>query len=117
MTGTANADHPCPNAPGGIAASMRYLQQQEWWPAFRERRCGTTQLIDDVMWVGHFCGWLQERERAIEWCGEDDLCAYLSTARSFRPGPRAACERTVKALFDFMTDGRSVGMPPRETTN
>ena len=31
-----------------IQASMDYLQAQEWWPAFRDRRRSSARLTDDV---------------------------------------------------------------------
>lgn len=112
MTGETGADHGRPNGPEGIAASMHYLQHQDWWPTFRQARSGTIRLIDDVLWVGHFCGWLREHARPVEQCDEDDLSAYLASTGSFRPGPRVACEHTAKALVDFMTETRSRRNPP-----
>lgn len=87
---------------GSIQGSMAYLQQQAWWSAFRETRRAFAQLTDDVLWVGHFCGWLQRQRLAIERCTKADLEAYVASIASFRPGPRAACQRTVTALISFL---------------
>ncbi len=92
-----------------IQASMDYLQAQEWWPAFRDRRRSTARLTDDVLWVGHFCWWAQQHALAVEDCTDEDLAAYLATTALFRPGPRAACESTVTALVDFLARTRREG--------
>jgi hypothetical protein len=86
---------------GSLQGSMAYLQQQSWWAAFRDGRRGWAQPIDDVLWVGHFCGWLQRERMAVERCTKTDIDAYLASIASFRPGPRAACQRTVTELIDF----------------
>jgi len=88
--------------PGSIQASITYLEQQTWWPRFRDTRRSCTRQLDDVLWVGHFCGWLQRQRLAIERCTKSDLDAYLLSIASFRPGPRSACERTVTALVEFL---------------
>jgi hypothetical protein len=87
---------------GSIQGSADYLEQQTWWPSFRETRRFWVQQIDDVLWVGHFCGWLQRHRLAVERCTPTDLDAYLASIASFRPGPRAACQRTVTALVGFL---------------
>jgi hypothetical protein len=87
---------------GSIQGSIAYLEQQPWWPGFRETRRLWAQQIDDVLWVGHFCGWLQRHGLAIERCTTADLDAYMASIASFRPAPRAACQRTVMALIDFL---------------
>jgi hypothetical protein len=95
---------------GSIQGSIAYLEQQTWWPRFRDtRRCSVEQM-DDVLWVGHFCGWLQRRRQAIERCTTADLDAYLASIASFRPGPREACQRTVTALIDFLA-ARQANLP------
>jgi hypothetical protein len=87
---------------GSVNGAMAYLAHEEWWPAFRARRRSRAQLVDDVLWVGHFCSWLQAQRIEIERCTYSDLAAYLATIDSFRPGPRSACQRTVTALMDFL---------------
>jgi hypothetical protein len=87
---------------GSIDGSIAYLEQQTWWRAFREARLTSAQQIDDALWVGHFCRWLERRRTALDRCTPTDLHAYLTSIASFRPGPRAACQRTVTALVDFL---------------
>jgi hypothetical protein len=87
---------------GSLEGSIAYLERQAWWQAFRESRHTSAPLIDDVLWVGHFCGWLQAQRVAIERCTKAELDAYLATIASFRAGPRAGCERTVTALVAFL---------------
>ena len=100
-----NVDDPMTTGLGSIAGSMAHLEGQPWWSAFREGRT-STQLIDDVLWVGHFCAWLQLQRIAIERCTNNEVDTYLATIASFRPGPRSACRRTVTALIDFLATSR-----------
>lgn len=100
-------------APGSLDGSLAFLQQQDWWPAFRTGRSACVNAIDDVLWVGHFCRWLQMRHIAFERCTHADLDSYLGSIAAFRPGPRAACERTVTALIDFVAaDGANDSLGP-----
>jgi hypothetical protein len=87
---------------GSIDGSIAYLEQQTWWRAFREDRRAAAQQIDDALWVGHFCRWLERRRTALDRCTATDLHAYLTSIATFRPGPRAACQRTVTALVEFL---------------
>lgn len=99
---TISATDPTATGLGSIQVSMVYLEQQTWWPPFRESRRPWANLVDDVLWVGHFCGWLQRQHLTIERCTRIDLDAYLASIASFRPGPHSACQRTVTALIDFI---------------
>jgi hypothetical protein len=92
---------------GCIEASLAYLQEQPWWRPFRDGRRDAAQLIDDVLWVGHFCRWSEQQGIGVERCTKAHLRAYLDTTASFRPGPRAACERTVTSLVEFISSTRS----------
>jgi hypothetical protein len=89
--------------PGSIQSSLAYLQRQRWWRKFRAGR-RHVPLLDDALWLGHYCRWLHEHHVAIEACTSVQLDAYLATLTSFRPGPRAACERTVQALMAFVSE-------------
>lgn len=93
---TAPPDH------GSLRWSLRYLGRQPWWPQFRRARRGVVSDVDDALWVGHFCAWLQDRHLDIEHCTRQDRDAYLAEIRSFRPGPRVACTGAVTALIDFL---------------
>ena len=92
---------------GSIEVSMAFLEQQPWWPAFREGRRTCVRMIDDVLWVGHFCAWCQRQHVAIQQCTRTDLDAYAATIASFRPGPRFACQRTISALIEFLATTRA----------
>jgi hypothetical protein len=89
--------------PGSIESSLVYLQCQQWWRRFREGR-RDVPLLDDALWVGHFCRWLLQQHLKIEACTRSQLNEYLATLSSFRPGPRAACQRTTTALIAFLSD-------------
>jgi hypothetical protein len=87
--------------PGSIQGSLAYLELHDWWHDFRSGR-REVQLLDDALWVGHFCRWLQQQRVAVEACTPAVLDAYLATLASFRTGPHLACERTVTALLTFL---------------
>jgi hypothetical protein len=88
--------------PCSIDGSLAYLEQQAWWQAFRRYRA-SVPLIDDALWIGQFCCWMQRRPAAIESCTRADAEAFLTTTESFRPGPRSACRSSVTALVDFLS--------------
>lgn len=87
---------------GSIDGSMAYLEREAWWSTFRAGRRTSVRLMDDLLWVGHFCRWLQGQHVPIERCTRTELDAYLASIASFRPGPRVACQRTITALVDFL---------------
>lgn len=95
-------DQTTPPDRGSIRWSLTYLEQQPWWPEFRQGRRGVASELDDALWVGHFCSWLEYRHIDVEHCTRRDQDAYLAEVTSFRPGPRSACTRVVTALIDFL---------------
>ena len=101
---------------GSLEGSTAYLERQTWWQLFREGRYGCVPLMDDVLWVGHFCAWLRRRGLAPERCTKSDAEAYFTSIASFRPGPRMACERAVTGFVDFLAaEWPPAGSPPTAT--
>jgi hypothetical protein len=85
---------------GSIDGSLVFLAQQSWWQRFRDGRRDVA-LLDDVMFVGHFCRWLAMRRVEIQDVARAHVDEYVLTLTSMRPGPRAAYERTARGLLTF----------------
>jgi hypothetical protein len=100
------ADRHVPDPAGSIRGSLTYLRFQSWWDGFRAQRRHVA-LLDDVIWAGQLCRWLAQRGLTVDSCSDADICAYLASLDGFRPGPRAACERTVRSLMDFLRDAQA----------
>jgi hypothetical protein len=113
VTGITEPD--CAAGVCSIDGATAYLEQQSWWPAFRDDRVPRVPQIDDVLWTGHFCAWLRSQGMTIEQCTRTELSDYLKSVDSFRPGPRSACRRTVTDLVEWLNRrAESESDPARE---
>ena len=100
----ASAAAMTPPPPTSILASESYLRRQSWWPDY-ERHRPRASTLSDILFLGHFCLWLDHRRLAPATCTPADLQAYAASLSGFRDDVRAGYVRAASEL---------IAMPLRE---
>jgi hypothetical protein len=108
---TATAISPTTSAaPGSVAATLRRLEHEPWWPVIQRLPVASGEPLGQIMCLGHFLAWLDRNGLRVTDCTDEQLAAYETTLNRFRP--RALYQRTAREFVRLAVMWRAGGARP-----